>query len=355
MWLAMFAHMISMAIDGKGGDGHAAGGEPASTRVACRLEAMPQRCRTVDPTRQARHCDIVVPFDRFVRTNVLARSSAFRDDAFRTCVQAGDGSRASQNTGWTALSQTPIETRFFDSFDGQRIAWREVGEGRPVVLIHGFFSNAEVNWIKYRHAATIAAAGFRVIMPDLRGHGDSARPHDPAAWSADVLMRDNLALVEHLALTDYDLGGYSLGARTTVRMLAHGASPRRVVLSGMGLRGLVHTGGRGDYFRRVLSNLGSFERGTPEWLTEAFLKTTGGDPIALLRTLDTFVDTPLAAIEAIGQPTIVIAGVEDQDNGPAVELAETIPSARLAEIPGNHMSAVTKPELGQAIAGFLAG
>jgi len=252
------------------------------------------------------------------------------------------------------LADSPTDTRFFDSFDGQRIAWRELGEGRPVVLIHGFFSNAQVNWIKYRHAATIAAAGFRVIMPDLRGHGESARPHDAAAWPADVLMRDNLALIAHLGLTDYDLGGYSLGARTTVRMLTHGATPRRVVLSGMGLRGLVDTGGRGDYFRRVLGSLGSFERGTPEWLTEAFLKTTGGDPVALLRTLDTFVDTPLAAIKAISQPAVVIAGADDQDNGPAAELADAVAGAQLVEIPGNHMSAVTKPELGQAIATFLA-
>jgi pimeloyl-ACP methyl ester carboxylesterase len=86
---------------------------------------------------------------------------------------------------------------------------------------------------------TIAAKGFRVIMPDLRAHGHSARPHDPAAYPPDVLMRDGFALIEHLGLTDYDLGGYSLGARTTVRMLANGAKPRRVILSGMGLTGLV--------------------------------------------------------------------------------------------------------------------
>jgi pimeloyl-ACP methyl ester carboxylesterase len=253
------------------------------------------------------------------------------------------------------LASSPTETRFFDSIDGERIAWRELGEGRPVVLIHGYFSNAEVNWLKYGHAAAVAAKGFRVIMPDLRGHGQSARPHDPAAYPPDVLMHDNLALIAHLGLTDYDLGGYSLGARTTVRMLANGAGPRRVVLSGMGLAGIVDTGGRGGYFRRVLTSLGSFERGSPEWLTEAFLKTTGGDPQALLGVLETFVDTPLDAVRSIAQPTAVICGVEDQDNGPAADLAEALPSGRLIEIPGGHMSAVAKPELGRAIADFLAG
>jgi len=252
------------------------------------------------------------------------------------------------------LANSPIEPNFFDSFDGVKLAWRELGEGRPVVLIHGYFSNAEVNWLKYGHAAKVAAAGFRVIMPDLRGHGDSARPHDAAAYPPDVLMRDGFALIEHLGLTVYDLGGYSLGARTTVRMLVNGATPRRAVIAGMGLRGLVDTQGRGGYFRRVLTHLGSFERGSSEWLTEAFLKTTGGDPVALLHILDTFVDTPEAAVRAIAQPALVVSGVDDHDNGPAAELAAVLPHGTLAEVPGNHMSAVTRPELGTAIAAFLS-
>ncbi|WP_294061937.1 alpha/beta hydrolase [Sphingomonas sp.] len=252
------------------------------------------------------------------------------------------------------MADFPTETHRFQSFDGVELAWTEMGEGRPVVLIHGYFSTAQVNWIKYGHAAKLAARGFRVIMPDLRAHGESGKPHDPAAYPPDVLMRDGMALIEHLGLSDYDLGGYSLGARTTVRMLANGASPRRVVLSGMGLQGLLHTDGRGQYFRRVLTNLGSFERGSSEWLTEAFLKTTKGDPEALLLILQTFVDTPQAAVAAIVQPTEVISGVDDYDNGSAQQVADLLPHGHFVEVPGNHMSAVTRPELGDAIAAFLA-
>ena len=252
------------------------------------------------------------------------------------------------------MANSPIEPHFFASFDGERLAWRELGTGKAVVLIHGYFSNAEVNWLRYGHAAAIAARGFRVIMPDLRGHGDSATPHDPAAYPPDALMRDGLALVEHLGLTDYDLGGYSLGARTVVRMLASGADPRRVVLSGMGLTGVIEAAGRGGYFRNVLTNLGTFERGTSEWMTEAFLKTTKGDPVALLHVLDTFVDTPVEALAAITQPTLVVSGDQDDDNGSATALAEILPHGTFRAVPGNHMSAVTRPELGQAIADFLA-
>lgn len=223
-----------------------------------------------------------------------------------------------------------------------------------MLLLHGLFSDADTNWIRFGHAAEIAARGFRVIMPDLRAHGRSAKPHDAASYPPDVLPRDALALIQHLGLTDYDLGGYSLGGRTAVRMVALGARPRRLIVSGMGLQGLLDTGGRSDHFKRILTGLGTFERGSPEWMAEAFLKTTKGDPKALLPLLDSFVDTSEAELWAISQPTLVLSGADDQDNGSAEALAELLPDACYVEVPGNHMSAVTKPELGRAMADFLA-
>jgi pimeloyl-ACP methyl ester carboxylesterase len=253
------------------------------------------------------------------------------------------------------VASTPSETQYFDSFDGTRLAWHEVGEGRAVVLIHGYFSDAKTNWIRYGHAAKIAAKGFRVIMPDLRAHGASDKPHGLEAYPADALTQDGHALIAHLGLTEYDLGGYSLGARTTSRMLATGATPRRVIFSGMGLEGLTQTSRRAGHFRNILTKLGQHVQGTPEWLAEAFLKTTGGDPVALLGILETFVDTPLESVKAIQQPTLVVCGGEDQDNGSAPDLAAALPHGTYVETPGGHMSAVVKPELGQAIADFLAG
>ncbi len=245
-------------------------------------------------------------------------------------------------------------THFFDASDGVRLAWHELGEGRPVVLLHGLFSDAATNWLKFGQAATIAAAGFRVIMPDLRAHGESAKPHDPAAYPPDILADDELALIAHLGLTHYDLGGYSLGARTAVRMVVKGAAPRRLVVSGMGLTGLTDTGARGDHFKHILTGLGTHERGSPEWMAEAFLKTTGGDPRALLPLLDSFVDTTEEELRAIPMPTLVLQGAEDHDNGEAEQVAALIPGATFVEVPGNHMSAVVKPELGRAMADFLS-
>jgi len=164
---------------------------------------------------------------------------------------------------------------------------------------------------------------------------------------------DGFALIEHLGLTDYDLGGYSLGGRTTLRLLIRGAAPQRAIVAGMGLEGMLHAAGRGAYFRRVLEAPGSFTRGSSEWMAEAFLKTVGGDPVALLNVLDTFIDTPREILQGIDIPTLVLVGGQDDDNGSGEALAAVLPRGRFAVVPGSHMSAVTRPELSSAMIEFL--
>lgn len=245
----------------------------------------------------------------------------------------------------------------FAGRDGAALVWREMGptEGRPTILIHGLFSDAATNWIKFGHAARLAALGRRVIMPDLRGHGLSARPHDAAAYPRDILADDGFALLAALGVSPggYDLGGYSLGGRTVVRMLVRGAAPGCAIVAGMGYEGLLDTGARAAHFRRVLRGIGSHRRGSPEFMAEAFLKTTGGDPAALLPLLDSFVDTTPAELGAIATPVLVLAGENDHDNGSAEALARALPLGSFQAVPGNHMSAVVQPELGDAIARFL--
>lgn len=242
---------------------------------------------------------------------------------------------------------------FMEASDGIRLAVHEMGEGRPLILIHGFVSDAATNWIKYGHAALLAEAGFRVIVPDLRAHGDSAKPHEPVHYPADILADDQFALLNALGVADFDLGGYSLGGRTVSRMLARGCRPRRAIIAGMGLEGLTHTGKRKTHFRSVFENLDGHVRGSPEFMAAAFVKTTGADPVALNLLLDSFVDTPEEAIRGFDLPIAVVCGEQDDDNGSAAALVDALPQGRHYSIPGNHMSAVVKPELGQAIADFL--
>jgi pimeloyl-ACP methyl ester carboxylesterase len=251
-----------------------------------------------------------------------------------------------------------LEVQRFRGFGGAELTYRQLGSGRPLILLHGYFSSAQVNWVKYRHAAVLAERGHRVVLPDLRGHGDSARPHDPAAYPPDVLAVDGVALLEHLGLdpgdpTAYDLGGYSLGGRTVIRMMVRGARPGRAVVAGMGLSGLLHATERSAHFRDVLTNLGSHPPRSAAWMAEAFLRTTGGDPVAMLLLLDSFVDTGPADLAAIEVPTAVVLGTEDDDNGSGPELAAALGNGTSVSVPGNHMSAVTKPELATAIGDFL--
>lgn len=252
------------------------------------------------------------------------------------------------------MTQPAHSSHHFAAADGTTLAWHEMGEGEPLLLIHGLFSNAFTNWIRYGHAAKIAATGRRLIMPDLRAHGLSGSPHDPACYPPDILVDDMFALIDHLGLGAYDLGGYSLGARTSVRLVARGASPGRLAVCGAGLQGLLGLERRADHFRHILTNLGKHERGSPKWLAEAFLKTTKGDPEALLLLLGSFVNIGEAELDRITMPTLVLSGEEDFDNGSAEDLAKRIAGADYRTVPGGHMSAVIKPELGDALAAFFA-
>lgn len=248
---------------------------------------------------------------------------------------------------------TALRTTHFSGHLGARLAVHRLGEGRPVVLLHGLFSSAEVNWIKYGTAAQLAEAGFEAIMPDLRAHGQSEAPHDPAAYPEDVLVADALAMVAALGLEDYDLGGFSLGARTAVRSVLAGLAPRRLVLGGMGLEGLAGWARRSAHFIDAIDRFGTIERGDPAYVAQNFMKSMKIDRVAARLLLQSVDDTAAAALDGITMPTLVVCGAEDQDNGSAQALAERLPDAVYREIPGTHMSSVTKPELGAAIARFL--
>ena len=245
-----------------------------------------------------------------------------------------------------------VATQRWTASDGVGLAYHEMGEGRPVVLVHGLFSSAHVNWIKFGHAAKIAATGVRVIMPDLRAHGQSSAPHDPANYPDGILGRDLEELVAQLGLADYDLGGFSLGARTAVQAVGEGLTPRRAVLAGMGLEGLSGWLTRKDFFLDAIDLADRASHGDPHWLAIQFMKTMKVDRAAAKLLLATFTDAGPEWLAAFTMPTLVLAGSEDHDNGSAPGLAEALPNATYVAVPGTHMSSVARPEFGEALAAF---
>jgi pimeloyl-ACP methyl ester carboxylesterase len=254
------------------------------------------------------------------------------------------------------VSEAHVE--FVEGIGDARLAVHRVGPkdggGRPVLLLHGLFSSALVNWIKFGHAARLAEAGFEAIMPDLRAHGQSDAPHDPAAYPPDVLVKDVLTVVSALGLTGFDLCGFSLGARTSVRAVLAGLSPRRLVLGGMGIEGLGEWSRRSAFFVGAIDRFDEIKRGDPEYIAQQFMKSQKVDRIAARLLLGSVDDTPREALQELTMPTLVVCGAEDDDNGSAPVLAETLPDGNYVEVPGTHMSSVTKPQLGEAIVRFLS-
>jgi pimeloyl-ACP methyl ester carboxylesterase len=240
--------------------------------------------------------------------------------------------------------------------DGVQLACRETGPGRPLVLLHGFMG-AGSHMLNYGRADGFAGQGYRVIAPDFRGHGDSAKPHDRAAYPPDVLADDGLALVEHLGLGDgdYDLGGYSLGGRIVVRMLARGAKPGRAIVAGQGLAKVSGPQGGGVNHRALTALVDGVEirPGSPEARIAHWISELGADPVALLHVLNSLVPTPEDALRQIAIPTLVAIGEKDERSD-ADELAALLPDARFVRVPGDHGSAFAAPELTAAIAVFLA-
>jgi pimeloyl-ACP methyl ester carboxylesterase len=246
------------------------------------------------------------------------------------------------------------QVQHWTASDGVDLAFHELGSGRPVVLLHGLFSDANMNWIKFGHAAHIAERGFWVIMPDLRAHGLSGRPHEPEHYPVGVLARDLRELVSHLGLGDFDLGGFSLGSRTTVEGVGEGLKPRRAILGGAGLDGLRHWERRKNFFLEAIELFDRVPRGDPHWLSIQFMKSQKIDRVSAALLLQSFADAFIDWLRAFTMPTLVVCGSEDDDNGSAEELADALPNAMFKEVPGTHMSSVTKPEFGAAIADFLA-
>ena len=253
------------------------------------------------------------------------------------------------------MTSADVLTTRFEAPDGVGLAVHEMGRGRPTLMLHGYLADARLNFIAPGIADHLARAGRRLIMPDLRAHGRSDKPDDPANYPPDVLALDQEALIARLGLTDFDLVGYSLGARTAARLLARGARPRRVVLAGMGDSGVVDPGQRAAQFENWLTLGEKADNPEAGRRVQASVAERGLSLPAVLNVLKSFVPTPPEALANITIPVLVVSGARDEDNGSAEGLAALLPHARAMRTPGDHLSAVVKPELAQAIRAFLDG
>jgi pimeloyl-ACP methyl ester carboxylesterase len=237
------------------------------------------------------------------------------------------------------------------------IAFLDEGEGEPIVLIHGFASNKEVNWVAPGWVTTLARAGRRVIALDNRGHGQSTKLYEPAAYHSAIMAQDVRALLDHLALPRADVMGYSMGARIAAFLAL--ADPQRVraaVLGGLGIH-LVEGVGLPETIALALEAPTRAEVTDPTgFMFRSFAEQTKSDLRALAACMRGSRQTLSAAeVGRITAPLLVAVGSKDRIAGSPQALAALNPGARALEIPGrDHMLAVGDRAFKQGVLEFLA-
>jgi pimeloyl-ACP methyl ester carboxylesterase len=244
------------------------------------------------------------------------------------------------------------------SHDGVEIAFLDEGEGDPVVLVHGFASNKEVNWVATAWVSALTRAGRRVIALDDRGHGQSTKLYDPADYHSAIIAEDVRALLDHLDLPRADVIGYSMGARITAFLaLAHPGRVRSAVLGGLGIR-LVEGVGLPDTIADALEGPSLAVVTDPTaYLFRAFAEQTKSDLHALAACLRGSRQTlSREEVGRIAVPVLVAVGGKDLIAGSPEELAALIPGARALVIPDrDHMLAVGDKAFKVGVAAFLSG
>jgi pimeloyl-ACP methyl ester carboxylesterase len=240
--------------------------------------------------------------------------------------------------------------------DGVDIAYLDEGEGEPVVLVHGFASTKEVNWLNPGWISTLTRAGRRVIALDNRGHGASGKLYGPAAYHSAVMAEDVRALLDHLGIARADVMGYSMGARIGAFLaLAHPERVRSLVLGGLGIR-LVDGVGLPESIADALEAPSLADVKDRQGQTfRAFAEQTKSDRKALAACIRGSRQTlSREDCAKLTMPVLVAVGTNDDVAGSAQELAALLPQGRALDIPGrDHMLAVGDKVFKQGVLDFL--
>ena len=236
-------------------------------------------------------------------------------------------------------------------------AYLEEGSGEPIVLVHGFASNKEVNWVFTSWVSTLTRAGRRVIALDNRGHGASTKLYDPALYHSAMMAGDVHALIDHLDIKRADVMGYSLGARITAVLAAtQPARVRSAILGGIGIRLVEGAGVPAEVVGAALEAPSRDDVADPiGHMFRSFAEQTRSDLRALAACIRGSRQVlTREEVGGIAVPVLVAAGSKDQIAGSPEALAALIPNAASLVIPGrDHMLAVGDKAYKSGVLDFL--
>jgi pimeloyl-ACP methyl ester carboxylesterase len=251
------------------------------------------------------------------------------------------------------------ESERFTSFDGTGIAYRRwAGTRGPVVLHHGFVANGKANWVLPGVVDRLVSAAYEVVAIDARGHGRSDKPHDPARYGEPTMARDVSSLADHLGYEGFALVGYSMGGIVSLLVAIDEPRVQRLVVGGIGA-GVVEVGGvdTREIPREAIAE--ALLADDPDTLPNvrargfrAFADAMGADRLALAAQASVAHQEPMA-LDRISAPTLVLVGEDDDLARRPSVLAEAIPGARLALVPGDHLGACAEPAFGEHLLAFL--
>jgi pimeloyl-ACP methyl ester carboxylesterase len=237
----------------------------------------------------------------------------------------------------------------FTSFDGTKIHYDILGEGKPVVLLHGFISTSE-SWKRAPVRQALVDAGFKVVMLDLRGNGLSDKPHTAEAYRDNAELKDVMDLMKHLGLKNYDVVGYSRGAILTAKLLTMDKQVHRAVMGGISVDFSDPNWYRRKNFHEALTKPGSH----PELQGAIdYAKKSGADTVVLARLQEFQPVTTRPELAKIKVPLLVVNGDKDKDNGDPQTLVDAVPGSHLVIVPGDHGGAMRTPEFATAVVTFL--
>ncbi|APY14627.1 alpha/beta fold hydrolase [Brucella sp. 10RB9214] len=240
--------------------------------------------------------------------------------------------------------------------DGLRLAYRQAGEGDPILLIHGFASSSLVNWVSPGWFRTLTEAGYRVIAIDNRGHGFSTKSHEAEDYTPSKMAGDAAALLDHLGIAKAHVMGYSMGARiSAVLAIEHSERVHSAVFGGLGIGMVTGAGDWEPIGEALLAEDPAAITHPRGQMFRKFADQTRSDRIALAACVITSKElVPVAAIERILQPVLVAVGTADDIAGSAQELADLLPNGEALDIPGrDHMLAVGDKVYKQGVLKFL--